>query len=320
MSDNPTDGLARVAPDVTKLIGDTPLVRLNRVTVGLDAAIVAKCEFMNPAGSVKDRIGLAMIDDAEQRGEIERGRSVIIEPTSGNTGLALAMVGAARGYRVIITMPETMTIERRNLLRAFGAEVVLTPGAQGMSGAILRAEQILAETPGAWIPQQFQNPSNPAVHERTTAEEIWRDTDGQVDVVVAAVGTGGTITGTARALKARKKTLRFYAVEPSRNPVITEGRAGPHRIEGIGANFVPDVFERELADEVLLVEDDDAEEMARRLAREEGLLVGVSAGANVWAAVEVAKRPQHAGALIVTVLCDTGERYLTHPVFAGLEP
>ena len=212
MSDNPTDGLARVAPDVTKLIGDTPLVRLNRVTVGLDAAIVAKCEFMNPAGSVKDRIGLAMIDDAEQRGEIERGRSVIIEPTSGNTGLALAMVGAARGYRVIITMPETMTIERRNLLRAFGAEVVLTPGAQGMSGAILRAEQILAETPGAWIPQQFQNPSNPAVHERTTAEEIWRDTDGQVDVVVAAVGTGGTITGTARALKARKKTLRPAAI------------------------------------------------------------------------------------------------------------
>ena len=319
MSDNSTDELARVARDVTELVGNTPLVRLNRVTAGLDAVIAAKCEFMNPAGSVKDRIGLAMIEDAEQRGEIEPGRSVIIEPTSGNTGLALAMVGAARGYRVIITMPETMTIERRNLLSAFGAEVVLTPGAQGMSGAILRAEQILAETPGAWIPQQFQNPSNPAVHERTTAEEIWRDTDGQVDVVVAAVGTGGTITGTARALKARKENLRFYAVEPSRNPVISEGRAGPHRIEGIGANFVPDVFERELADEVLLVEDDDAEEMARRLAREEGLLVGVSAGANVWAAVEVAKRPQHAGALIVTVLCDTGERYLTHPLFAGLE-
>ncbi len=319
MSDNSTDAPAGVARDVTELIGDTPLVRLNRVTAGLDAVIAAKCEFMNPAGSVKDRIGLAMIEDAEQRGEIEPGRSVIIEPTSGNTGLALAMVGAARGYRVIITMPETMTIERRNLLSAFGAEVVLTPGAQGMSGAILRAEQILAETPGAWIPQQFQNPSNPAAHERTTAEEIWRDTDGEVDVVVAAVGTGGTITGTARALKTRKETLRFYAVEPSRNPVITEGRAGPHRIEGIGANFVPDVFEREMADEVLLVDDDDAEEMARRLAREEGLLVGVSAGANVWAAVEVAKRPEHAGALIVTVLCDTGERYLTHPLFAGLE-
>ena len=260
-----------------------------------------------------------MIDDAERAGRIERGRTTIIEPTSGNTGVALAMVGAARGYHVILTMPETMTIERRNLLKAFGAELVLTPGAQGMTGAIRKAEEILAETANAWIPQQFENPSNPAVHERTTAEEIWRETGGQIDVMVAAVGTGGTITGTARALKSRKPDLTFIAVEPARNPVITEGRSGPHRIDGIGADFVPDVFDRELIDEVMLVADEDAESVARRLAVEEGLLVGVSAGANVWAALEVANRPTGEGALIVTVLCDTGERYLTHPVFAGLD-
>ncbi len=307
------------APDVTALIGNTPLVRLGRIAEGTSAEIVAKCEFMNPGGSVKDRIGLSMIDDAERDGRIEPGRTTIIEPTSGNTGVALAMVGAARGYRVILTMPETMTVERRNLLKAFGAELILTPGAQGMTGAIRKAEEILAETPGAWIPQQFENPSNPSVHERTTAEEIWRDTGGQIDVMVAAVGTGGTITGTARALKSRKPDLTFIAVEPRRNPVITEGRAGPHRIDGIGADFVPDVFDRELIDEVLLVADEDAEAVARRLAVEEGLLVGVSAGANVWAALEFARRPAGDGALIVTVLCDTGERYLTHPVFAGLD-
>ena len=307
------------APDVTALIGNTPLVRLSRIAEGTSAEIVAKCEFMNPGGSVKDRIGLSMIDDAERDGRIEPGRTTIIEPTSGNTGVALAMVGAARGYRVILTMPETMTVERRNLLKAFGAELILTPGAQGMTGAIRKAEEILAETPGAWIPQQFENPSNPSVHERTTAEEIWRDTGGEIDVMVAAVGTGGTITGTARALKSRKPDLTFIAVEPRRNPVITEGRAGPHRIDGIGADFVPDVFDRELIDEVLLVADEDAEAVARRLAVEEGLLVGVSAGANVWAALEFARRPAGDGALIVTVLCDTGERYLTHPVFAGLD-
>ncbi len=307
------------APDVTALIGNTPLVRLGRIAEGMSAEIVAKCEFMNPGGSVKDRIGLSMIDDAERDGRIEPGRTTIIEPTSGNTGVALAMVGAARGYRVILTMPETMTVERRNLLKAFGAELILTPGAQGMTGAIRKAEEILAETPGAWIPQQFENPSNPSVHERTTAEEIWRDTGGRIDVMVAAVGTGGTITGTARALKSRKPDLTFIAVEPRRNPVITEGRAGPHRIDGIGADFVPDVFDRELIDEVLLVADEDAEAVARRLAVEEGLLVGVSAGANVWAALEFARRPAGDGALIVTVLCDTGERYLTHPVFAGLD-
>ncbi len=307
------------APDVTALIGNTPLVRLGRIAEGTSAEIVAKCEFMNPGGSVKDRIGLSMIDDAERDGRIEPGRTTIIEPTSGNTGVALAMVGAARGYRVILTMPETMTVERRNLLKAFGAELILTPGAQGMTGAIRKAEEILAKTPGAWIPQQFENPSNPSVHERTTAEEIWRDTGGQIDVMVAAVGTGGTITGTARALKSRKPDLTFIAVEPRRNPVITEGRAGPHRIDGIGADFVPDVFDRELIDEVLLVADEDAEAVTRRLAFEEGLLVGVSAGANVWAALEFARRPAGDGALIVTVLCDTGERYLTHPVFAGLD-
>ena len=307
------------APDVTALIGNTPLVRLSRIAEGTSAEIVAKCEFMNPGGSVKDRIGLSMIDDAERDGRIEPGRTTIVEPTSGNTGVALAMVGAARGYRVILTMPETMTVERRNLLKAFGAELILTPGAQGMTGAIRKAEEIQAETPGAWIPQQFENPSNPSVHERTTAEEIWRDTGGQIDVMVAAVGTGGTITGTARALKSRKPDLTFIAVEPRRNPVITEGRAGPHRIDGIGADFVPDVFDRELIDEVLLVADEDAEAVARRLAVEEGLLVGVSAGANVWAALEFARRPAGDGALIVTVLCDTGERYLTHPVFAGLD-
>ncbi len=295
------------------------MVRLNRVAEGMAAQIVAKCEFTNPGGSVKDRIGLAMIADAERDGLLIRGSSVIVEPTSGNTGIALAVVGAARGYRTVITMPETMTLERRNLLRALGAEVVLTPGAQGMSGAIERARQIVAETPGAWMPQQFENPSNPAVHERTTAEEIWRDTEGRIDVMVAGVGTGGTITGTARALKARKASIRFVAVEPSRNPMISEGTPGPHRIEGIGANFVPEVFERDLMDEVLLVDDNAAEETARQLAREEGLLVGVSAGANVWAALQVARRSENAGKLIVTILPDTGERYLTHPLYAGLE-
>ena len=308
-----------VFASVADIIGNTPLVQLNRVTSDVEARIVAKCEFLNPGGSVKDRIGLAMIDDAEQRGQIDPACTVIVEPTSGNTGIALAMVGAARGYRTIITMPETMTIERRNLLRAFGAKVVLTPGAQGMAGAIDRAEQIVGSTPGGWMPQQFRNSSNPAIHARTTAEEIWRDTNGEIDIFVSAIGTGGTITGTARALRGRNAAICFIGAEPAGNPVITSGRAGPHRIEGIGANFIPEVFERDLVDEVLLVRDDDAEEMARRLAAEEGLLVGVSAGATVWAALEVASRRENAGKLIVTVLCDGGDRYLTHPLFAALD-
>ena len=294
------------------------MVRLNRMAADVPAEIVAKCEFTNPGGSVKDRIGLAMIDDAERNGTITRGRSVIVEPTSGNTGIALAIVGAARGYRVVITMPETMTVERRNLLQALGAEVILTPGAQGMAGAIARAQKLVEDIAEAWMPQQFENPSNPAAHERTTAQEIWRDTEGQIDILVAGVGTGGTITGTARALKLNKPSLQFIAVEPSRNPVITEGTPGPHRIEGIGANFVPAVFQRDLMDEVVLVDDNAAEETARRLAREEGLLVGVSAGANVWAALDIGGRPGNADKLIVTILPDTGERYLTHPLFAGL--
>ncbi len=308
-----------IADSVADLVGNTPLVRLNRTTQGLGAQVAAKCEFLNPGGSVKDRIGLAMIDDAEREGRIAPDRTVIVEPTSGNTGIALAMVGAARGYRVIITLPETMTIERRNLLCAFGAEVVLTPGAQGMVGAIDRAQQIVDSTPDAWMPQQFRNPSNPEAHARTTAEEIWRDTDGDVDIFVAAVGTGGTITGTARALKQRKPSLQFVGAEPVGNPVITSGRAGPHRIEGIGANFVPEVFERDLVDEIMLVDDAIAEETARQLAAAEGLLVGASAGANVWVALQVAARPENEGKLIVTVLCDGGERYLTHPLFAGLD-
>ncbi len=318
LTDHPSERAPGIAASVADLVGNTPLVELNRVTRDVDARIIAKCEFLNPGGSVKDRIGLAMIDDAEQAGSITPGRTVIVEPTSGNTGIALAMVGAARGYHTIITMPETMTIERRNLLRAFGAEVILTPGAQGMAGAIDRAQQIVDSTPDAWMPQQFRNPSNPAAHERTTAKEIWRDTDGEIDIFVAAIGTGGTITGIARALKERKSAIQFIGAEPVGNPVITSGRAGPHRIEGVGANFVPEVFERELVDEVLLVDDGDAEDASRRLAVEEGLLVGVSAGANVWVALQVAARPENRGKLIATVLCDGGDHYLTHPLFAGL--
>lgn len=319
MTDRRAERVSGIAASVADLVGNTPLVQLNRVTGDVGARIVAKCEYLNPGGSVKDRIGLAMIEDAEREGLITPGQTVIVEPTSGNTGIALAMIGAARGYHTIITMPETMTIERRNLLQAFGAEVILTPGAQGMAGAIERAQEVVDSTPDAWMPQQFRNRSNPTAHALTTAEEIWRDTDGEIDVFVAAVGTGGTITGTARALKERKSSIQFIGAEPLRNPVITTGCAGPHRIEGIGANFLPDVFERELVDEVLLVDDDDAENTARRLAAEEGLLVGVSAGANVWVALQVAARPENEGRLIATVLCDGGDRYLTHPLFASLD-
>ncbi|HTI35121.1 MAG TPA: cysteine synthase A [Miltoncostaea sp.] len=304
-----------VADSITELIGRTPLVRLGRVAEGAGAEVLGKLESFNPAGSVKDRIGLAMIEAAEAEGRLVPGQSVIVEPTSGNTGIALAFVAAAKGYRCILTMPETMSVERRTLLRAYGAELVLTPGAEGMRGAIARAEEIAAATPGAFVPQQFQNPANPAIHRRTTAEEIWADTDGAVDVLVAGVGTGGSITGVAEVLKDRKPGFRAVAVEPSDSPVLSGGTPGPHKIQGIGAGFVPGVLNTSIYDEVLTVDADDAFAMARRLAREEGILVGISAGANVHAAVEVARRPENAGKVIVTFLCDTGERYLTTPLF-----
>ena len=305
-----------IADSIIELVGRTPLVRLRGVSEEAGAAILGKLESMNPAGSVKDRIGLAMIEAAEAEGLIAPGRSVVVEPTSGNTGIALAFVCAAKGYRCILTMPETMSMERRSLLRAYGAELVLTPGADGMRGAIQTAEEIAGRTEGAFIPQQFQNPANPEVHRRTTAEEIWADTDGQVDVLVAGVGTGGSITGVAEILRERREGFRAVAVEPTDSPVLSGGQPGPHKIQGIGAGFVPGVLNTEAYDEVITCDADDAFEMARRLAREEGILVGISAGANVWAAVEVARRPENAGRTIVTFLCDTGERYLTTPLFS----
>ncbi|MEQ8833299.1 MAG: cysteine synthase A [Miltoncostaeaceae bacterium] len=305
-----------IADSITDLIGATPLVRLRRVSEGVDATVLGKLEAANPAGSVKDRIGLAMIEAAEEAGLISPGRSVIVEPTSGNTGIALAFVCAAKGYRCILTMPETMTAERRALLLAYGAELVLTPGPEGMRGAIARAEQIASETQDGFIPQQFQNAANPAVHRATTAEEIWADTDGAVDVFVAGVGTGGTVTGVGEVLKERKPGVRIVAVEPTDSPVLSGGQPGLHTIQGIGAGFVPDVLNTEAYDEIITVRGDDAFAVARRLAREEGILSGISAGANVWAALQVAARPEFAGATIVTILCDTGERYLSSPVFA----
>ena len=304
-----------IVDSITDLIGRTPMVRLGRIAEGSGAQIVGKLESLNPAGSVKDRIGLAMIEAAEADGRLVPGTSVIVEPTSGNTGIALAFVAAARGYRCILTMPETMSVERRTLLKAYGAELVLTPGAEGMRGAIARAEEIAEATEGAFVPQQFQNPANPAVHRRTTAEEIWADTDGLVDAVVAGVGTGGTITGVAEVLKERRPELRAVAVEPVNSPVLSGGTPGPHKIQGIGAGFVPGVLNTEIYDEVIACSADDAFAMSRRLAREEGILVGISAGANVWAALELARRPESDGMLIVTFLCDTGERYLTTPLF-----
>jgi cysteine synthase A len=305
-----------IADSITDVVGRTPLVRLNRVTEGLDATVLGKLEAANPAGSVKDRIGLAMIEAAERDGLITPGESVIVEPTSGNTGIALAFVAAAKGYRCILTMPETMSQERRTLLKAYGAELALTPGAEGMRGAIAKAEEIAAGTPGAFIPQQFQNAANPEVHRQTTAEEIWDDTDGRIDAIVAGVGTGGSITGTAEILKQRKPDLLAVAVEPADSPVLSGGEPGPHKIQGIGPGFVPGVLNTEIYDEVVTCRADDAFATARRLAREEGILVGISAGANVWAALEVAKRPESAGRTIVTFLCDTGERYLSTPLFA----
>ena len=306
--------MGRIYDNVSELVGRTPLVRLNRLTEGLDATVVAKLEFYNPANSVKDRIGAAIIDAAERSGELEPG-GTIVEATSGNTGIALAMIGAARGYKVILTMPETMSTERRVMLRAYGAEIVLTPGSEGMAGAVARAKQIIATTPNAVAANQFANPANPAIHEKTTAEEVWADTDGKVDIFVAGIGTGGTITGVGRVLKARKPSVQIVGVEPKDSPLLTEGKAGPHKIQGIGANFVPEVLDRGSYDEIIDVELDDALRVARDLGTEEGILSGISTGAIIWAALELAKRPENAGKLIVAVVCDYGERYISTVLF-----
>jgi cysteine synthase A len=307
----------KIANDVTELIGNTPLVRLHRVIDGAKAEVVAKLEFFNPAHSVKDRIGVSMIDAAEQDGLIGPG-TIILEPTSGNTGIALAMVCAARGYRCVLTMPETMSKERRALLRAYGAELILTPGPEGMAGAIQRAEALAASDSSYFIPQQFQNPANPEIHRLTTAEEIWRDTDGRADILISGIGTGGTITGVGEVIKARKPDFRCVAVEPDASAVLSGEPKGPHPIQGIGAGFIPEVLNTEIYDEVIRVKNEDAFEFARRMAREEGLLVGISSGAAVWAAREVALRPENEGKLIVVIIPSFGERYLSTPLFAGL--
>ena len=304
-----------IADSIIDLIGRTPLVRL-RIGEDTGATILGKLESFNPAGSVKDRIGLAMIETAEKEGLLTPGQSVIVEPTSGNTGIALAFVSAAKGYRLILTMPETMSMERRALLRAYGAELVLTPGAEGMRGAIAKAEEIAASTPGSFIPQQFKNGANPEIHRRTTALEIWEDTGGEVDILVAGVGTGGSITGVGEILKERRPGFRAVAVEPADSPVLSGGQPGPHKIQGIGAGFVPGVLNTEVYDEVLTCTAEDAFVTSRQLAQKEGILVGISAGANVWGAVQLARRPENAGKTIVTFLCDTGERYLTTALFA----
>lgn len=306
--------MARIYNNITELVGNTPLVRLHRIN-NTHATIVAKLEYFNPASSVKDRIGLAMIDAAERAGQITPGKTVIVEPTSGNTGIALAMVAASRGYRLILTMPDTMSAERRRLLRGFGAELVLTPGSELMAGAIAQAELIASELPNAWIPQQFKNPANPEVHRRTTAEEIWNDTDGQVDILIAGVGTGGTITGVGEIIKTRKPSFKAIAVEPESSPVLSGGRPGPHKIQGIGAGFIPEVLNTAIIDEVIQVANDQAFAMARRLAREEGLMAGISSGAAAYAALQVAQRPENAGTLIVFISPSSGERYLSTPLF-----
>jgi cysteine synthase A len=309
--------MTRIAADITELVGNTPLVRLRRLTEHVDAQIVAKLESFNPAHSVKDRIGVAMLDAAE-KAQLIGPDTIILEPTSGNTGIALAMVCAARGYKCTFTMPETMSKERRAILRAYGAELVLTPGPDGMSGAIAKAEELAKEDLRYFVPQQFDNPANPAIHRATTAEEIWSDTEGDVDVVVAGVGTGGTITGVGEVLKERKPSVRMIAVEPAASPVLSGGQKGPHPIQGIGAGFVPAVLDTDIVDEIIAVTNEDAFDLARRAAREEGLLVGISSGAALWAALDVAARPESSGKLIVVVLPDFGERYLSTALFEGL--
>ncbi|PJI94481.1 cysteine synthase A [Luteimicrobium subarcticum] len=309
--------MARIYDDATKLIGNTPLVRLNKLTEGLEATVVAKLEFYNPANSVKDRIGVAILDAAEASGELKPG-GTIVEGTSGNTGIALAFAGAARGYKVVLTMPETMSKERRALLRAYGAELVLTPGSEGMKGAVARAEQIAAERPGAILARQFANAANPEIHRKTTAEEIWADTDGAVDIVVAGIGTGGTITGVGEVLKSRKPEVQIIAVEPAESPILTGGQPGPHKIQGLGANFVPDILNREIYDEVLDIDAETAVETARATAKAEGLLVGISSGAAIHGALEIAKRPENKGKLIVVVVPDFGERYLSTILYSDL--
>lgn len=310
--------MAKIYSDITQLVGKTPLVKFNRLTEGLNATVVGKLESHNPLGSVKDRIAISMIDEAEKTGKISPD-TIIVEPTSGNTGIGLAFICAARGYRLILTMPDTMTMERRQLLKAFGAELILTPGDEGMTGAIKRAEELVNQGSNYFMPQQFINPANPAAHRATTAEEIWNDTDGTVDVLVSGVGTGGTITGVAQVIKARKPEFKAVAVEPARSPILSGGEKGPHKIQGIGAGFVPDILDRSVIDEVIRVDDDDAAETARRLAKEEGIFVGISSGAATFAALEVAARPESSGKLIVVVLPSTGERYLSTGLFEPQE-